>query len=84
MSIAWVDAIDASCEAWKEDGRIPFPMLAVPTSLDWHGLGPRGLRYFHFLASLGDTLDRSNTRQFCLWWTVYDVYVRPPPEHDNG
>lgn len=48
-------------------------MLMVPSSLDWHGLDARGLRYFYFIASLGDILDRNNTREFCLWWTLYDM-----------
>jgi hypothetical protein len=71
--------MDSSCQAWKETGRAPFPMLVSPSSLDWHGLDPHALRYFFFLASLGDTLDRNQTRQFCLWWTVYDVYARQIP-----
>lgn len=51
----------------------PFPTLMVPSSLDWHGLDARGLRYFYFIASHGDTLVKNNTRQFCLWWEGYEV-----------
>ncbi|KIW70443.1 hypothetical protein PV04_02712 [Phialophora macrospora] len=72
-SIAWLNAIDGSCQAWRDSGATPFPILMVPSSLDWHGLDARGLRYFYYIASLGDILDRNNSRQFCLWWMGYDL-----------
>ncbi|OCT50153.1 hypothetical protein CLCR_07226 [Cladophialophora carrionii] len=71
--MAWLDAIDGSCQAWRDTGETPFPILMVPSSLDWHGLDARGLRYFYFIASLGDVLDRNNSRHFCLWWMGYDL-----------
>ncbi|EXJ62117.1 hypothetical protein A1O7_02550 [Cladophialophora yegresii CBS 114405] len=72
-SMAWLDDIDGSCQAWRDTGETPFPILMVPSSLDWHGLDARGLRYFYYIASLGDVLDRNNSRHFCLWWMGYDL-----------
>lgn len=73
LSVAWVESIDAPCQTWKDCGVAPFPSLMVPSSLDWHGLDARGLRYFYFIASHGATLVKNNTRQFCLWWEGYEV-----------
>jgi hypothetical protein len=72
-AIAWASSIDSLCQAWKESGDVPFPRLTVPSSLDWEHLDARGLRYFHYLASVGQMLDNNNTRKYCLWWKIYDV-----------
>ncbi len=82
-AIAWIESIDSVCRAWRDAGEIPFPQLMVPSSLDWHGLDARGLRYFYFLASVGDVLEKNNTRKFCLWWKAYDVCATPCPYSEH-
>ncbi|KIW89895.1 uncharacterized protein Z519_09324 [Cladophialophora bantiana CBS 173.52] len=81
-SIAWVDSIEIACQVWRESGDTPFPMLKVLSSLDWHGLDPRGLRYLYYIASLGNILDQNNARQFALWWDTYEVGIQATAKYD--
>ncbi|KIY02243.1 uncharacterized protein Z520_02381 [Fonsecaea multimorphosa CBS 102226] len=57
-------------------------MLKVLSSLDWHGLDPRGLRYLYYIASLGNILDQNNSQQFALWYDTYEVGIQATAKYD--
>ncbi|OAP56216.1 hypothetical protein AYL99_09395 [Fonsecaea erecta] len=81
-SIAWVESIESACRTWRESGETPFPKLKVLSSLDWHGLDPRGLRYLYYIASLGDILDQNKARKFALWYDTYEIGIQATAKYD--
>ncbi|OAL39818.1 hypothetical protein AYO20_00730 [Fonsecaea nubica] len=81
-SIAWVDSIETACQTWRENGDTPIPMLKILSSLDWHGLDPRGLRYLYYIASLGNVLDQNDARQFALWYDTYELGIQATAKYD--
>lgn len=74
-SLIWPIAAEHSCQRWKDSGEPPFPFLQLPTSPSWHRFPLSDLRHMHHLALLASVLELSKTRQFCLWWSEFSMYV---------
>lgn len=64
----WPDAIELSCNTWKESGRPPFPRLALAASPSWHSMPLTDLRYIYHMALVDGMLDMSGTSNMCLLW----------------
>jgi hypothetical protein len=75
-ALTWPSTADHSCQRWKDSGEPPFPFLQLPKTPSWHNLSLENLRHMHHLALLASVLELSKTRQFCLWWSEFKMYVR--------
>ncbi|KFX99441.1 hypothetical protein V490_01795 [Pseudogymnoascus sp. VKM F-3557] len=75
-SLMWPDAIELSCNTWKESGRPPFPRLALAASPSWHSMPLTDLRYIYHMALVDGMLDMSGTSNMCLLWGEIRIMIQ--------